>query len=131
MATLSVASLQSLGVLPPGWVFDPNNRYRDIYAGIRNGAIGIGVVGSESGVKPLIESYGADARAVYFPFPRTWGSHGFFDNFLEPEIFSSTTGETLQMLMMTFDAARLQEIAARLAERAQVSPGAPPPEASR
>lgn len=130
-ASLSIASLQSSGVLPPGWVFDPNNRYRDIYAGIRNGAIGIGVVGSESAVKPIIESYGADARAVYFPFPRTWRSHGFFDNFLEPEIFSSTTGETLQMLMMTFDPARLQEIAARLAEPAQVSPGAPPPEASR
>jgi hypothetical protein len=129
--SLSIASLQSAGVLPPGWVFDPKNRYRDIYAGLRDRAIAIGVVGSESGVKPIIESYGADARAVYFPFPRKWGSHGFLENFLEPEIFSSTTGETLQMLMMTFDAARLQEVAARLPERAQVSPGAPPPEASR
>jgi hypothetical protein len=128
--SLSIASLQSAGVLPPGWVFDPKNRYRDIYAGLRDRAIAIGVVGSESGVKPIIESYRADARAVYFPFPRKWDSHGFLENFLEPEIFSSTTGETLQMLMMTFDAARLQEVAARLAERAQVSPGAPPPEAS-
>jgi hypothetical protein len=131
-ASISLYSLQASGLLPPDWVFDPDRRYRDVYAGFRNGDVAIGVVGSESGVKPIIDSYSAYASAVYFPFPHKSGSHGFFKNLLAPEVFSSTTGETLQLLMMTFDTAQLRSLAAKIAERGPVNPDpeGPPPSAS-
>ena len=33
-------------------------------------------IGSASGLKPIIDSYGADAEKIYFPYPRLWSPNG-------------------------------------------------------
>jgi hypothetical protein len=49
----------------------------------------------------------------------------------EPEIFSSTTGESIQLMVMEFDPARLRQVAARVSSQPSLSLAAAPREASR
>ena len=135
LAKLDVPALQSAGLLPAEWTFDNKpGAYRDIWSGIIDGKIGIGVAGSASGLRPIIESYRADAGQIYFPYPRRWSPHGpqsFLKTFFAPEVFGSTSGESIQLMVMTFDPAQLKQVAARLPSQPSVNLAAAPREASR
>ncbi len=119
-----------------GWNFRPApNTYRDLWSGKIEGKIGLGIVGSESSLEPLIDSYGGDAEKIYFPYPRRWSSEGerysFLRDFLAPQIWGSTSGESLQMLLLEFDPSHLRRLAARVATQPSLSLAAAPREAAR
>ncbi len=134
-AKLNLAALQSAGLFPAGWTFDPEpSAYRDIWAGQIDGKIGIGVIGSASGLKPIIDSYGAEAEKIYFPYPRLWppnGARTFIRDLFAPEIFGSTSGESIQLMVMEFDPSHLRQVAERVSSQPSLSLAAAPPEASR
>ncbi len=135
ISKLDVPALQSAGLFPAEWVFDNKpDAYRDVWAGVIDGKIGIGVAGSASGLRPIIESYQAFADQIYFPYPRRWspsGTSSVMRDLLAPELFGSTSGESLQLMLMTFDAARIKQVAAQLSSQPSVSLAAAPREASR
>ena len=121
-ATLSIPALEAAGLFPAGWNFDPApNTYRDLWSGQIEGKIGLGIVGSESSLRPLIDSYGCDAEKIYFPYPRRWSSEGeryrFLRDFLAPQIWGSTSGESLQMMLLEFDPSHLRKAAARVSSQ--------------
>lgn len=134
-AKLNVPTLEAAGLFPTGWTFDPKpDGYNDIWSGQIEGKIGIGVAGSASGLKPIIDSYGADAGKIYFPYPRLWSPSGertFLCDLFAPEIFGSTSGESIQLMVMEFDLSHLRQLAARMISRPSLSLAAAPPEASR
>jgi hypothetical protein len=85
-------------------------------------------------LKPIIESYQADAAKIYFPFPSEWspsGRRSLVDELLAPEISGSTSGESIHLLVMTFDATHLRQVAARISSGTALSLAVPPREASR
>ncbi len=134
IAELSVPVLESAGLFPSAWKFNPRpDAYRDIVSSEVDGLAGLGVIGSPSGLKTLIESYRGDARTVYFPYPRKWTANppGFIRELLEPPIWGSTSGESMQLMVMTFDVDRLNRLAARVAAQTAITPASPPRAASR
>lgn len=135
-ATLSVPALQAAGLFPEGWNFDPeSNTYRDLWSGAIEGKIGLGVVGAESSLKPIIHSYGADAEKIYFPYPHRWSREGarfdFLRNFFAPQIWGSTSGESLQMMLLEFDPSHLHQLAVRVSAQPSLSLADAPREAAR
>ncbi|HXN85454.1 MAG TPA: hypothetical protein VN867_05250 [Candidatus Binataceae bacterium] len=135
IANLNVHSLETSRLFPPHWKFDPKpDAYRDIWSGEMDQEIGVGVVGSPSALKPIIDSYQADATKIYFPFPREWSPSGrrrLVDELIAPEISGSTSGESIHLLVMTFDPAHLRQVAARISSSSALSLAVPPREASR
>ncbi len=136
LARLDIPTLEAAGLFPAGWTFDSTpDGYHDIWAMRVDGKIGLGVAGSLSGVRTIIEDYGADAEKIYFPYPRPWLPNGaqasFLGNLFEPEIFGSTSGESIQLMVMEFDPAHLRQLAARLSLQPSLSLAAAPREASR
>ena len=136
-AKLSVPNLEAAGLFPMGWTFDPKqDAYRDIWSGQIEGKIGVGVIGSASGLKPILDDYRADALKVYFPYPKSWpsekGHQGFLRSLFAPQIWGATSGESLQLMVMEFDPPRLRQLAARLpSPKPLLSLAASPREASR
>lgn len=135
-ARLSVPVLEAAGLFPAGWTFDPMpDAYRDIWSGPIDGKIGIGVVGSASGLKPIIDSYSAGAEKIYFPYPRLWSAkearRTVVSDLFAPEISGSTSGESLQLMVMEFDRPCLRQVAARLSSQPSLSLATAPREASR
>jgi len=63
--------LQSLGLLPSGWVSDHDIRTRNgLYVGpAGDNVVAVGITGSYDALKPTIERYRGFAREIYFPFP--------------------------------------------------------------
>jgi hypothetical protein len=136
LRALSIPTLQAAGLFPTGWAFDPgDNGYCDMWAGQIDGRIAFGVVGSASGLRPTLASYGAEAAKVYFPFPRIWppekDRQGFLQRFLEPEIAGSTSGESMQLMVMEFERAHLRQLAARVETQPSLSLATAPREVSR
>jgi hypothetical protein len=135
-AKLNVPALEAAGLFPTGWRFDPKpDAYRDIWSGRIDGKIGIGVIGSASGLKPIIDSYGANAEKIYFPYPRRWSPkeerQTFLHDLFAPQIWGSTSGESLQLMVMEFDPPHLRQVAARVSSEPSLSLAAAPREASR
>jgi hypothetical protein len=135
-AKLNVPSLEAAGLFPPGWLFDRKpDGYRDLWSGQIEGKIGVGVIGSVSGLTPILEAYSADAAKVYFPYPRIWPSEkehqGFISSILAPQIWGATSGESLQLMVMEFDGPHLRQLATRLSPPPSLSLAASPREASR
>jgi hypothetical protein len=135
-AKLSVPALQAAGLFPAGWTFDPKpDAWRDIWSGQIDGKIGVGVIGSASGLKPILDGYGGEAAKVYFPYPKTWppekDKQSFLQRLFQPEISGSTSGESLQLMVMEFDPPHLRQVAARVATEPSLSLAAAPLEASR
>ncbi|HLI80928.1 MAG TPA: hypothetical protein VKV03_13160 [Candidatus Binataceae bacterium] len=135
-AALSVPALEAAGLFPAGWNFDPApNTYRDIWSGSIEGKIGLGVVGAESSLQPIIDSYRADAEKIYFPYPHRWPREGaqydFLRYFFAPQIWGSTSGESLQMMLLEFDPSHLHQLAARVASQPSLSLADAPREAAR
>jgi hypothetical protein len=132
---LDVPALEAAGLFPNGWNFDPTpGAYRDIWSGRIDGKIAIGVIGSESGLKPIINSYGAAADEILFPYPRRWSrreSSRTFNDLFAPEVWGSTSGESLQLMILEFDHQHLRQLAARIASEPSLSLAASPREASR
>jgi hypothetical protein len=135
VAKLNVAALENAGLLPAGWKFDPKpDAYRDIWSGQIDGKIAIGVIGSASGLKPIIDRYGVNAEKIYFPYPRLWSAAGarrsFVQDLFAPEIWGSTSGESLQLMVMEFEPARLRQLAAQVSSQSALSLAVAPREAS-
>ena len=136
IANFDLKALESAGLLPADWKFDYRpDGYRDLWSGAIGGKIGLGVTGSPSGLTPLIDSYGAAAEKIYLPYPRTWTGggdrRGALAKIIEPEVFGSTSGESIQLMVMTFDPAHLQKLSARLSQAPSISPAFAPREVSR
>ncbi len=135
-ATLSIPALEAAGLFPAGWNFDPApNTYRDLWSGQIEGKVGLGIVGSESSLRPIINSFGGDGEKIYFPYPRLWSSEGerysFIRDLFAPQIWGSTSGESLQMMLLEFDPSHLRMLAARTASQPSLSLAAAPREGAR
>ena len=135
-SAISVPALEAAGLFPADWRFDhAPNTYRDLWSGPVDGRIGLGVVGTRSSLVPIMQSYSADARKTYFPYPRRWPSAGepysFIRYFFAPQIWGSTSGESLQLMVMEFDPPQLQRLATRVSSQRSLSLATPPREASR
>ena len=125
---LNLPTLEQSGLLPGDWKFDPQpNAYRDVWVGRLGGKIGIGVIGSASSLRPILDRYGGEAAGIYYPYPREWPSatahRGWFDDLLQPAIWSpiSGDGEYLQLMVMEFDAPHLREVAACVTSQPSLS----------
>jgi len=136
---LDLMTLESAGLFPAGWIFNPKRKaYHDIWTGRLEGKIAIGVGGTASGLKPIIDGYGAGADKIYFPFPRVWPPdkdyRGFVSWLFEPAIWGSTSGESIQLMVMEFAPPQLRQLDARLAAESSapwLSLATVPREASR
>jgi hypothetical protein len=133
---LDLRTLESSGLFPADWKFDyGSDGYRDLWSGSIGGKISLGVAGSPSGLIPIIDSYGDEAEKVFLPYPQTWTRGGdrrsAIAKIFEPEIFGSTSGESIQLLVMTFDRSQLRRLSARLAQPPSISPAFLPREVSR
>jgi hypothetical protein len=71
LSDLTPLRAQRLRFLPADWVSEPDVYTRNgLWLGpFRHNAIAVGVVGSWNAVKPLVDEYRAEAKAVYFPYP--------------------------------------------------------------
>jgi hypothetical protein len=111
MSKLSPLELKRLDLLPRDWLVDADpDAYRDWQiAPARGGQVGIIVVGSYEGVRPLIERYRAKASEIDYPAPTRWtpDSHPRLD--------------VIKPLLVTFDSAHLAAAALELRD-------SPPPE---
>jgi hypothetical protein len=104
MSKLSPLELKRLDLLPRDWLVDADpDAYRDWQiAPARGGQVGIIVVGSYEGVRPLIERYRAIASEIDYPAPTRWtpDSHPRLD--------------VIKPLLVTFDSAHLAAAALEL-----------------
>jgi len=111
LSKLSPLELKRLDLLPRDWLVDAApDAYKDWQiAPAPGGRVGIIVVGSYEGVRPLIERYRATASAIDYPAPTRWtpDSHPLLD--------------VIKPLLVTFETAHLIDAARSL----QTSP---PPE---
>jgi len=111
LSMLSPLELKRLDLLPHDWLVDAApDAYKDWQiASAPGGQVGIIIVGSYEGVRPLIERYRATASAIDYPAPTRWtiDSHPLLD--------------VIKPLLVIFDAAQLADAARNL----QTSP---PPE---
>jgi hypothetical protein len=111
LSKLSALELKRLDLLPPDWLVDPSpHAYFDWGVGPGSGGeIGIIVVGSYEGVRPLIERYRAIASEIEYPAPTRWTPDS------RPRL------DSIKPLLVTFDAAHLAAAAKSLHD-------SPPPE---
>ncbi len=100
LAGLTPMRAQAMGLIPSGWVNDPDVRTNNgLFLGPwRHNQVAVGVVGSYEAVKPLIHDYRSRARAVYFPFPETFEDPPHGDTFM-------------RLLVMVFDCDTLKSLA--------------------
>lgn len=113
-AQLTPMRAQSLGLLPPHWVTDPDVRTNNgLYLGPWGvDEVALGVVGSYQGLQPVIRKYGAAAAQIFFPFPK---------RLIEPP-----DGDTfMRLLVMVFDRNGLTQavLAAESVQTSNRSPG--------
>jgi len=110
-AKISAIGLKRLNLLPSDWFVDPNpHAYIDWQIGHAAGRrIGIVIVGSYEGVKPLIDRYAPTAAEIQYPAPTRWTRD------------SNPRRDVIKPLLMIFDSAALQAAAAELRT-------SPPPE---
>ncbi len=110
-AKISALELKRLNLLPGDWLVDTTpHAYFDWQIGPADrGQIGIVIVGSYDGVKPLIDRYAATSGEIQYPAPTRWTRE------------SNPRRDVVKPLLMIFDTAGLQTAAAEL----QASP---PPE---
>ena len=76
-ARLTPSRVEPLGLLPAGWVPAAPGLAAQAVDHLWLGPwgtdeIGVGLVGSEAQVEPVIRRYAAYAAGVYFPFPKPW-----------------------------------------------------------
>ena len=111
LSKLSPLELKRLDLLPHDWLVDAApDAYKDWQiAPAPGGQVGIIVVGSYEGVRPLIERYRAIASEIDYPAPERWTADS------RPRL------DVIKPLLVTFDAAHLIDAARSL----QTSP---PPE---
>ena len=111
LSKLSPLELKRLDLIPRDWLVDAApDAYRDWQIAPAPGRqVGIIVVGSYEGVRPLIERYRAIASEIDYPAPTRWtpDSHPRLD--------------VIKPLLMTFDSAHLAAAAQKLRD-------SPPPE---
>jgi len=111
LANLSPLELKRLDLIPDDWIVDAApDAYRDWQiAPASGGQVGIIVIGSYEGVRPLIERYRASASEIDYPAPTRWtpDSHPRLD--------------VIKPLLLTFDSAHLAAAARNLHD-------SPPPE---
>jgi hypothetical protein len=108
---ISALELKRLDLLPRDWLVDPTpHAYIDWQIGHANGGrIGIVIVGSYEGVKPLIDRYAPTAAEIEYPAPTRW----------TPD--SNPRRDVIKPLLIIFDSTALQAAAAELQS-------SPPPE---
>jgi len=111
LSKLSPLELKRLDLLPRDWLVDASpDAYNDWQiAPAPGGRVGIIVVGSYEGVRPLIERYRAIASEIDYPAPTRWTADS------RPRL------DVIKPLLVTFDTAHLIDAARSL----QTSP---PPE---
>ena len=111
LAKLSPLELKRLDLLPRDWLVDAApDAYKDWQiAPAPGGGVGIIIVGSYDGVRPLLERYRAIATEIDYPAPARW----------TPD--SLPRNDVVKPLIMTFDAAHLSAAAQSLRD-------SPPPE---
>ncbi|HKN14225.1 MAG TPA: hypothetical protein VJX68_13625 [Candidatus Binatus sp.] len=111
LSKLSALELKHLDLLPRDWLVDPApHAYFDWAIGpAPGGRIGIIVVGSYEGVRPLIERYRASASEIDYPGPTRWTPDS------RPRL------DVIKPLLVTFEAAHLAAAARKLRD-------SPPPE---
>ncbi len=111
LSKLSPLELKRLDLLPRDWLVDAApHAYFDWQIGPATGSgVGIIIVGSYEGVRPLIERYRAIASEIDYPAPTQWtpDSHPRLD--------------IIKPLLVTFDSAQLATAAQKLRD-------SPPPE---
>ena len=111
LAKLSPLELKRLDLLPRDWLVDAApDAYKDWQiAPAAGGRVGIIIVGSYDGVRPLLERYRAIATEIDYPAPARWtpDSHPRLD--------------VVKPLLMTFDTSHLIAAAKSLRD-------SPPPE---
>jgi hypothetical protein len=110
-AKISALELKRLNLLPSDWLVDPTpHAYLDWQIGpANNGRIGIVIVGSYEGVKPLIDRYAESGAEIQYPAPTRW----------TPD--ANPRRDIIKPLLVIFDGAALQPVATAL----RISP---PPE---
>ena len=110
-AKLSAPELKRLNLLPSDWLVDATpHGYTDWLIGPSSGRrVGIIIVGSYEGVKPLLDRYGATASEIQYPAPTRWTRD------------SNPPRDTIKPLLIIFDSAGLQSAANELR-------ASPPPE---
>jgi hypothetical protein len=80
-AELTPQALQTFGLVPIDWfggdpfpshdrIGNPLFHLESILSASKNDAIEVGIEGSYAALKPIIDRYGAQASAIYFPYPR-------------------------------------------------------------
>jgi hypothetical protein len=111
LAKLSPLELKRLDLLPQDWLVDAApDTYKDWQiAPAPGGSVGIIIVGSYDGVRPLLERYRAITTEIDYPAPARW----------TPD--SHPRNDVVKPLLMTFDAAHLCAAAQSLRD-------SPPPE---
>ena len=111
LSKLSALELKRLDLLPPDWLVDAApDAYTDWQIGpAPGGGVGIIIVGSYEGVRPLIERYREIASEIDYPAPTRWTPDS------PPRI------DVVKPLLVTFDPAHLAAAAQRLHD-------SPPPE---
>jgi hypothetical protein len=78
---LTPQALQTFGLVPIDWfggdpfpshdrIGNPLFHLESILSASKNDAIEVGIEGSYAALKPIIDRYGAQASAIYFPYPR-------------------------------------------------------------
>jgi hypothetical protein len=111
LSKLSALELKRLDLIPHDWLVDPTpHAYFDWQVGpAAGGGVGIIVIGSYEGVRPLIERYRTIASEIDYPAPTRWtpDSHPRLD--------------VIQPLLVIFDSAHLAAAALALRD-------SPPPE---
>ena len=110
-AKLSPLELKRLNLLPTDWTVDSApHAFTDWQVGpAPGGRVGVIIVGSYEGVRPLIDRYRATASEIEYPAPSRW----------TPD--ANPRADVVKPLLMMFDSGALQQAAKQL----QTSP---PPE---
>jgi hypothetical protein len=77
LAALSPSVANHLGLIPPGWVhYDKVLAFNALWIGPwKDDGVSIGITGSYTALKPLIQRYRGDASRIYFPFPAELQDH--------------------------------------------------------
>jgi hypothetical protein len=103
-AKISPLELKRMNLLPNDWQVDATpHAYTDWLIGpSRGGRVGIIIVGSYEGVKPLIDRYSATSSEIQYPAPTRW----------TPD--SNPRRDAIKPLLIIFDSARLQAAANEL-----------------
>jgi hypothetical protein len=111
LSKLSALELKRLDLLPHDWLVNPDrSAYFDWQIGpAAEGRVGIIVVGSYEGVRPMIERYRSVASDIDYPGPTRWTP----DSHPRPDVIAP--------LLVTFDRAHLAVAAKSLSD-------SPPPE---